>query len=116
MSTSHSTITATNERAFNDVRINERSTKPRRIGITEIRGPYYTPMGPRYLEDVLDTMGAYVDALKFAGGAFRLMPRDSIRQLIDLCHAHQVLVSTGGFIEYVIGYGHGAVDNYLREA
>ena len=37
--------------------------------MTEIRGPYYTPMGPRYREDVLETMGAYVDALKFAGGS-----------------------------------------------
>ena len=73
-------------------------------------------MGPRYLEDVLDTMGMYVDALKFAGGSFRLMPRASVRQLIDICHAHQVLVSTGGFIEYVLGRGVDAVDEYLREA
>ena len=104
------------ERAFASVPVNHRSGKPRRVGITEIRGPYYTPMGPRYLEDVLDTMGMYVDALKFAGGSFRLMPRASVRQLIDICHAHQVLVSTGGFIEYVLGRGVDAVDEYLREA
>jgi len=107
---------AADERAFAAIPVNQRSVKPRRIGITEIRGPYYTAMGPRYLEDVLGTMGAYVDALKFAGGAFRLMPRDSVRQLIAICHAHQVLVSTGGFIEYVIGQGTEAVDNYVREA
>ena len=107
---------AADERAFASISVNQRSAKPRRIGITEIRGPYYAPMGPRYLEDILETMGTYVDALKFAGGAFRLMPRDSVRQLIDICHAHQVLVSTGGFIEYVVGYGLEAVDNYFREA
>ena len=49
--------------------------KPRTRGVTEIRGPYYTPMGRRYLEDVLETMGRYVDTLKFAGGSFTLMPR-----------------------------------------
>ena len=31
--------------------------------------------GQRYLEDVLETMGDYVDTLKFAGGSFTLMPR-----------------------------------------
>lgn len=61
-------------RAFALVRLNDRPPKPRHVGITEIRGPYYTPMGPRYLEDVLETMGWYVDALKFAGGSFSLMP------------------------------------------
>jgi phosphosulfolactate synthase (CoM biosynthesis protein A) len=30
-----------------------RAPKPRTVGITEIRGPYYTPMGRRYLEDPL---------------------------------------------------------------
>lgn len=55
------------ERAFSFIRMNERPGKPRKRGITEIRGPYYTPMGKRYLEDVLETMGSYVDALKFAG-------------------------------------------------
>lgn len=53
--------------------------KPRRSGVTEIRGPYYTPMGKRYLEDILETMGEYVDALKFAGGAFSLMPRNRVK-------------------------------------
>jgi phosphosulfolactate synthase (CoM biosynthesis protein A) len=89
--------------------------KPRTRGITEIRGPYYTPMGKRYLEDVLETMGQYVDALKFAGGSFRLMPADVVRELIALCHAHDVLVSTGGFIEYVLAQGTETVKRYIRE-
>ena len=108
--------TSATERAFECVRVNERPPKPRRVGITEIRGPYYTVVGPRYLEDVLDTMGAYVDALKFAGGSFSLMPREAVKRLIEICHAHQVLVSTGGFIEHVVGQGAEAVDAYLREA
>lgn len=103
------------ERAFSFLRLNERPGKPRPRGVTEIRGPYYTPMGKRYLEDVLETMGNYVDALKFAGGSFSLMPRRAVKELLDLCHSYHVLVSTGGFIEHVVTQGPQAVDNYIRE-
>jgi len=98
---------------FEFLRSNEREEKPRTRGITEIRGPYYTPLGIRALSDVLETMGRYVDALKFAGGSFTLMPYDQLREMIDLCHAHQVLVSTGGFIEHVLTQGESQVDRYL---
>jgi phosphosulfolactate synthase (CoM biosynthesis protein A) len=102
-------------RAFAFLRLNPRPDKPRKCGVTEIRGPYYTPMGRHYLEDILETMGNYVDALKFAGGSFALMPRQAVRGLIDLCHDHGVLVSTGGFIEFVLGQGSEAVHRYLGE-
>ncbi len=104
-----------NERAFPFIRMNEGSPKPRRTGITEIRGPYYTPMGPRYLQDVLETMGEYVDSLKYAGGSFSLMPRKAVRALNDLCHQHDVMVSTGGFMEYVLTQGPETVDRYIEE-
>jgi phosphosulfolactate synthase (CoM biosynthesis protein A) len=103
------------ERGFAFLRTNDRPAKPRRRGLTEIRGPYYTPMGKRYLQDVLETMGAYVDSLKFAGGSFSLMPRAAVRELIELCHQNDVLVSTGGFIEYVLTQGPAAVDCYFDE-
>jgi phosphosulfolactate synthase (CoM biosynthesis protein A) len=102
-------------RAFAFLKVNDRQGKPRTRGITEVRGPYYTPMGQRYLQDVLETMGQYVDALKFAGGSFSLMPRRAVKGLIDLCHAHDVAVSTGGFIEYVLTQGADAVRAYVRE-
>jgi phosphosulfolactate synthase (CoM biosynthesis protein A) len=108
-------ITQNNDRAFPFLRLNERPAKPRERGITEIRGPYYSPMGTRYLQDILDTMGWYVDSLKFAGGSFSLMPRKAVQDLIDLCHAHDVLVSTGGFIEYVLTQGPEAVEHYINE-
>jgi phosphosulfolactate synthase (CoM biosynthesis protein A) len=104
-----------NERAFSFLRINERQSKPRTKGVTEIRGPYYTPMGKRYLQDVLETMGSYVDALKFAGGSFSLMPRAAVKVLLDICHSHDVLVSTGGFIEHVLTQGPEAVKLYIKE-
>ncbi len=102
-------------RAFEFLKVNERPAKPRSRGVTEIRGPYYTPMGKRYLQDVLETMGAYVDALKFAGGSFSLMPREALRELIDLCHEYNVLVDTGGFMEHVLTQGREAVDRYIGE-
>src|SRR5947208_10911244 len=88
---------------------------PSHQGVTEIRGPYYTPMGKRYLEDVLETMGNYIDALKFAGGSFSLMPRSAVKELIEVCHTHEVLVSTGGFIEHVVTQGRDAVEAYIKE-
>jgi len=104
-----------NQRAFSFLRTNHRPRKPRSTVLTEIRGPYYTPMGRRYLEDVFETMGAYIDSLKFAGGSFSLMPRSAVKEIIDLCHRNEVKVSTGGFIEHVIGQGAPAVERYIQE-
>jgi len=103
------------ERPFSFLRVNRRGAKPRRRGITEIRGPYYTPLGKRHLEDILETMGEAVDLLNFAGGSFALMPRRALGEIIDLCHAHDVRVSTGGFVEYVLTQGTEAVDRYIDE-
>lgn len=104
------------ERAFASIPLNKRLKKPRFQGLTEIRGPYYSVMGTRYLSDVLETMGAYVDGLKFAGGSFALMPRNEVKKLIDLAHKHDVYVSTGGWIERVLTHGSEAVDYYIKEA
>jgi len=104
-----------NERGFTYLRTNQREGKPRTQGITEIRGPYYTPMGKRYLEDILETMGVYVDSLKFAGGSFTLMPRKALKEIIELAHRYDVLVSTGGFIEHVLTQGAEAVHRYIEE-
>jgi phosphosulfolactate synthase (CoM biosynthesis protein A) len=103
------------ERAFAFIRLNQRESKPRKRGLTEIRGPYYTPVGKRYLEDVLETVGAYVDIFKYAGGSFSLMPRRAVQELNDTCHKYDVLVSTGGFIEHVLTQGPETVDLYLKE-
>jgi hypothetical protein len=43
------------ENAFGFVRHNRRPPKPRKVGVTEIRGPYYSVMGKHYLKDVLET-------------------------------------------------------------
>jgi phosphosulfolactate synthase (CoM biosynthesis protein A) len=106
---------ADSQRAFSFLRVNRREDKPRTRGVTEIRGPYYTPLGKQYLQDILETMGLYIDGLKFGGGAFVLLPENVLREIIDLCHAHNVYVSTGGFIETVLAQGSDVVHRYLRE-
>src|SRR5947208_12685829 len=103
------------ERSFPFLQVNQRETKPRKRGLTEIRGPYYSVVGRRYLEDLFETMGAYVDSLKFAGGSFTLMPEKAVRAIIALCHKFDVLVSTGGFIERVLAQGSDAVRRYVAE-
>ncbi len=72
-------------------------------------------MGPRYLEDALETAGDYIDSLKFAAGSFSVIPKKSLTQLLDLAHSYDVQVSTGGWIEYVLTQGKQAVDRYIEE-
>ncbi|WP_265109753.1 phosphosulfolactate synthase [Halosolutus halophilus] len=107
---------ANSDRSFDFLHQNHRPSKPREKGITEIRGPYYDPMGPRELRDILETMGRYVDIYKFSGGSFALMPESAVRELIDTCHEFDVEVSTGGFIENVLVRDHDEVEAYVEEA
>ncbi|KAL1848518.1 hypothetical protein Daus18300_013571 [Diaporthe australafricana] len=105
------------DKGFGFVRHNTRPQKPRKVGVTEVRGPYYSVMGKNYLQDVLDTMGYHVDGLKFAGGSFSLFPEDKLRELLDLAHQHGVYVSTGGWIEHILTQSNpqAAVDRYLQQ-
>ena len=103
------------KRSFPFLEINQRESKPRKRGLTEIRGPYYSAYGRRHFEDLFETMGAYIDSLKFAGGSFTLMPEKAVREIIDLCHKNNVLVSSGGFIERVLAQGAEAVRKYVAE-
>lgn len=99
---------------FSFLNMNDRPGKPRTTGLTEIRGAYYTPMGKRYLADVLETMHPYVDSLKFAGGSFTLYPDEALKEVVETAHDHDVLISTGGFMEYVLTQGADAVDAYIK--
>ncbi len=71
-------------------------------------------MGKRYIQDVFETMGNWIDGIKFAGGAFTLFPFSVLREFIDTAHQYNVLVSTGGFMEYVLTHGKDAVHRYIH--
>lgn len=102
--------------AFPFLHRNQLPPKPRTTAQTEMRGPYYAVMGPRYLQDICETMGPFIDSLKFSGGSFSLMKPDVVRKLIDIAHEHEMTVSTGGYIETVLKQGPDAVERYLKTA
>jgi phosphosulfolactate synthase (CoM biosynthesis protein A) len=102
--------------AFNFIPRAYRPAKPRKVGITEVRGPYYSTYGTRHLADVLDVAGQWVDGVKWAGGSFALLPREQVRAFSDLAHEHDAYISSGGWLETVLRYGPEAVDHYLEEA
>ncbi|KAL5352482.1 hypothetical protein ACLOAV_002430 [Pseudogymnoascus australis] len=106
------------------IRSNPRAPKPRKLGLTEMRGPYYSAYGTRHLEDVMETMGTHVDGLKFAGGSFSLMPEGRVREMIEVAHRMGFMClresannGEGGFIEHILTHAdvHSVVDKYLRK-
>lgn len=103
------------KKAFDFVKIDELIPKPRNVGIVEIRGPYYTSVSYGYLKDLLDDWSEYIDGYKFAGGSMRLLSKEKVKKIIQLCHDYNVYVSTGGFIERVILQGDKAVNQYIEE-
>jgi phosphosulfolactate synthase (CoM biosynthesis protein A) len=100
-------------RALPSVWVNQREERPRKSGITEVRGPYYTIAGPRYLEDLFEIAGPYIDWLKIPGPAIALMPRDTLVGIAKLSHAAGVKMSAGGLIEKVVTQGPRAVEQYF---
>lgn len=103
------------DNGYGFIRHNPLPSKPRTTSVTEIRGPYYSAVGPNYLSDILKTVGSHIDGLKFAGGSFALFPEPTLIELIDLAHSHGVYVSTGGWMEHVLTQSDvgSAVDKYL---
>lgn len=104
-----------NPRAFEWLQVNERQEKPRKVGLTECRAAYYSQFGYHYFKDMLELMGNYVDSIKYAGGAFTLMNPKKVREINDLAHQYGVLVSTGGFMEYILTKGKEAVKKYIHD-
>ena len=102
--------------AFSFVPRAARPPKPRTRGLTEIRGPYYSAYGERHLADLFETMGQWIDGLKFAGGSFALMPPQAVKGMASLAHDHDIYVSTGGWIENVLRFGGDTVERYIAEA
>lgn len=103
------------EKTFEFLKLHELPPKPRKTSVVEFRGPYYFTVTTGYLRNILEDWGDYVDGYKFAGGSMRLLDRSTTKKMIDLCHDHDVYVSTGGVVERVIAQGGDAVDLYLEE-
>ena len=96
------------------VRINERQSKPRTHGVTEIRGAILRAMGNTICKNSGDD-GRHTSIASNSPAAPCAHARAPVVELISLCHDHDVLVSTGGFIEHVLTQGPEAVDRYIQE-
>lgn len=103
----------TTEPAFPSLALNARESKPRMAGITEVRGQYYTVIGPRHLEDLLEVAGEWIDWIKVPGPGAALTPPAVLRQMAEIARAHDVKLGIGGLIEKVITQGPQAVDGYF---
>lgn len=107
-------MAAVTNAGFSHLPLHRRPGKPRSRGLTSIRGPYYAPVGRTYLADLLDAIGHAIDSLKYAGGSFVVLRAEAVCALNDMAHDHEVLVSTGGFLERVVAWGDAYVEPYLR--
>ncbi|XP_062087446.1 protein HEAT-STRESS-ASSOCIATED 32 [Humulus lupulus] len=93
----------------------DRPEKPRRFGVTEMKGPNYTLLSQNLLQDIFESMGQFVDGLKFTGGSHSLMPKSFVKEVIDMAHQHDIYVSTGDWAEHLLRKGPSAFNIYLEE-
>lgn len=93
----------------------DRPEKPRTYGVTEVRGPHYSLFSQNLLEDIFESMGEFVDGLKFTGGSHSLLPKTYIREVTDMAHKHNVYVTTGDWAEHMLRKGPSAFKEYLEE-
>ncbi|AEE84439.1 Protein HEAT-STRESS-ASSOCIATED 32 [Arabidopsis thaliana] len=93
----------------------DRPEKPRRYGVTEMRGPHYSVLSQNLLQEIFESMGQFVDGLKFSGGSNSLIPKSFIKQAIEMAHEHGVYVSTGDWAEHMLRSGPSAFKDYVEE-
>ncbi|KAL5162729.1 Protein HEAT-STRESS-ASSOCIATED 32 [Glycine soja] len=93
----------------------DRPAKPRCFGVTEIRSPHYTLFSHNLLQDIFESVGDYVDGLKFSGGSHSMMPKATIKQAIDMAHQHDVYVSTGDWAEHMVSKSPSSFKEYVEE-
>ncbi|KAJ4831756.1 Protein HEAT-STRESS-ASSOCIATED 32 [Turnera subulata] len=100
---------------FEEDREEDRPEKPRRFGVTEMRGPQYNLLTQNLLQDIFESMGQFVDGLKFSGGSNSLMPKSFLKEVIDMAHQHDIYVSTGDWAEHLLRKGPSAFKEYVQE-
>lgn len=94
----------------------DRPEKPRRYGVTEMRSPFYSFRPTHHaLQEILDSLGPFVDGLKFSGGSHSLMGKELVREITDLAHKHDIYVSTGDWAEHLLRQGPSSFKQYVEE-
>ncbi len=103
------------EKAFSFLEMNDIPEKPRDTSVVEMRGPYYNMLTRGGTRDILEDWGDYVDGYKFSGGAFRMLDREKLEELLQICHDNEVWVDTGGAVERYVVEGPEMVQRYIQE-
>ncbi|KAK9092160.1 hypothetical protein Syun_027071 [Stephania yunnanensis] len=93
----------------------DRPEKPRRYGVTEIRGPHYSLLTQSAIQDILESHAQFVDGLKFSGGSHSLMSKNFIKKVTEIAHKHDVYVSTGDWAEHLLRQGPSGFKDYVEE-
>lgn len=75
---------------------------------------YLTNQNLVFLQDILESIGEFVDGLKFSGGSHSLMPKAFVKEITDLAHRHNVYVSTGDWAEHLLRKGPAAFKQYVE--
>ena len=65
-------------------------------------------------QEILDSLGPFVDGLKFSGGCHSLMGKELVREITDLAHKHDIYVSTGDWAEHLLRQGPSSFKQYVE--
>jgi phosphosulfolactate synthase (CoM biosynthesis protein A) len=65
-------------------------------------------------QEILESIGPFVDGLKFSGGSHSLMGKELIREVTDLAHKHEMYVSTGDWAEHLLRQGPSSFKQYVE--
>ncbi|EPS63508.1 hypothetical protein M569_11276, partial [Genlisea aurea] len=94
----------------------DRPEKPRRYGVTEVGGSRYSLLSRNSLQDLLESIGDFVDGLKLTGGSnSSSMSKTYIKEVIDIAHNYGVYVSTGDWAKHLHRGGHYAFKQHIEE-
>ncbi|KAJ3708438.1 hypothetical protein LUZ61_012143 [Rhynchospora tenuis] len=93
----------------------DRPEKPRRYGLTEMRSPDYLFLRHGSFQDIMDSIGEFVDGVKFSGGSQSLTPSSVVKEITDLAHRHNMYVSSGDWGEHLLRSGPASFRTYLEE-
>jgi len=67
-----------------------------------------------FVQDVFESMGQFVDGLKFSGGSHSLMSHSYIKKVTDMARKHDIYVSTGDWGEHWLRKGPSVVKEYIE--
>lgn len=66
------------------------------------------------MKEIFESVGQFVDGLKFSGGSHSLLPRDFMKEVTEMAHRHDIYVSTGDWAEHLLRKGPSGFKEYVE--